>query len=52
MGTTEQRDSDNAGRRQSDCASILLGTNGRRDERYALIENETYSEGAGNSVRT
>ena len=52
MGTTERRDCDNAGRRQSDCANILLGTNSGRDERSAFIENETYSEGAGNSVRT
>ena len=52
IGTNEQRDCDNAGRSRSDCASILLGRNSRRDERYAFIGNETYSEGPGNSVRT
>ena len=52
MGTNEQRDCDNPGRSRSDCASILLGRNSRRDERYAFIGNETYSEGAGYSVRT
>ena len=52
MGTNERRDCDNAGRRRSDCASILLGRNSRRDERYAFIGNEHHPEGAGHAVWT